>query len=97
MAPALCTGSRANFGVPAKLYNDETDYADRMLEDVPAHEFAAAVLEPVEDAEFRGSSSGSNTVVTVATAQACALATTLMAYVSLRNSLVQLGTTERTP
>ena len=75
MAPALRTSSRANFGVPAKLYINETDYADRMLEDVPADEFAAAVLEPVDDAEIRGSNSGSNTDVTdqtytVAAAQA---------------------------
>ena len=50
--------------MPAQLYIDETDYADRMLEDVPAVEFAAAVLEPVDDAEIRGSNSGSNTDVT---------------------------------
>ena len=55
MAPARRASRRPNFGVPAKLYIDETDYADRMLEDVPAVEFAAAVLEPVDDAEIRGS------------------------------------------
>ena len=35
-----------------------------MLEDVPADEFAAVVLEPVDDAEISGSNSGSNTAVT---------------------------------
>jgi hypothetical protein len=35
-----------------------------MLEDVPADEFAAAFREPVDDAEIRGSNSGSNTEVT---------------------------------
>ena len=63
VAPAFLVSSRANFGVPAKLHIDETDYADRMLEDVPADEFAAAVLEPVDDAEIWGSNSGSNTDV----------------------------------
>ena len=64
VAPALRASSRPNFGIPAKLYIDEADYADRILEDVPAGEFAAAVLEPVDDAEIRGSNSGSNTDVT---------------------------------
>ena len=31
---------------------------------MPADEFAAAVLEPLDDAEIRGSNSGSNTDVT---------------------------------
>ena len=62
--PPLRASNRPNFGVPAELYIDTTDYADRMLEDVPADEFAAAVLEPVDDAEIRGSESGSNTEAT---------------------------------
>ena len=60
----LRTSSRTNFGVPAELYIDTTDYADRMLEDVPSDEFEAAILEPVDDTEIRGSNSESNTEVT---------------------------------
>ena len=64
LVAGLRASSRSNFGVPAKLYIDETNYVDRMLEDIPADEFAAAVLEPVDDSEIRGSNSGSNTNVT---------------------------------
>ena len=45
VTPALRASSRQIFEVPAELYIDTTDYADRMLEDVPADEFAVAILE----------------------------------------------------